>query len=277
VDRPDGAEILPGVARWLMRRSEQPKLRVLVLDRHAEPDNWAADLHCLGLPAIHPNVTRLAGMRSLADRKMLLTHAMTQATRLSGGPLAPPLRTPVLDTGEPLHLLMAGLAAGPRGIAATLAQSPTDLADFFAGRESQRLQRLAATFHLDSAALIHLVACITLRGGAPTSRAHAIAQDEAQAFGWHLPGGAEHVADCLADVLLGTDGASLEPLTPDLVGEAFVIRVLRRYAAEVQTGVIDRALNASQPVATGMIRRMARDHADNEAHPALAWMRQIAP
>ncbi len=116
-----------------------------------------------------------------------------------------------------------------------------------------------------------------MQRGCAANEAAGLIAEETYSLGLHLPGTPEQVADCVADVLLAAGGETFEPLGPDLLSEAFVIRALTRHAPEVQAGIIERALRRDRPAVLGTLRRAVQDHAgDDPAHPALAWMHQAA-
>ncbi len=118
---------------------------MLLLDRTADQP-WCADLNQLGVAMDPPEPVRLAGLRSAADRDRLLRQALAHAARLSGDPVPLPPSGAALDTGEPLHLIMAALLAPQHGVEALLAEPPARLAERLAARELARLERCAWNF-----------------------------------------------------------------------------------------------------------------------------------
>jgi len=251
-------------------RPHSAPLRVLLLDR--TPDGQAASPDETGLLA---EPMRLAGLRSVADRRALLGRAMALTARVAGLPPCPPPTSAALDSGEPLHLLLAALVAPHQEVAAALARTPTELAGELAERELIKLDAIAFRQGLEPTLMRHLVACVTLQDGCAFDAAAALVWQEAEASGIHLPASAEHVADCLADVLLAPDGAALEPLGPAPLGEAFLVRELARHAPEQQAAIIDRALHRARGTTAAKLRRIAELHGGNDpTHPALVWSRQ---
>jgi len=218
---------------------------------------------------------RLAGLRSPADRRALLGRAMALTARVAGVPPCPPPTAAALDTGEPLHLLMAALVAPHHDVAAALARTPAELAGELAERELAKLERLASHQGLDLRLVRHLIACFTLQDGCAFDAAPALVRQEAEAMGMHLPEAPEHVADCLADALLAADGETLEPLGPAPIGEAFLVREVAQHAPERQAAIIDRALGRARAATAAKLRRVAERHGGNDpTHPSLAWSRQ---
>jgi hypothetical protein len=272
VDRPEDRDGLP--VEWCARlghgRPHGAPLRVLLLDR--TPHGQATSSDETGLLA---EPMRLAGLRSLADRRALLGRAMALTARVAGLPPCPPPTSAALDSGEPLHLLLAALVAPHQDVAAALARTPAELAGELAERELIKLDGMAFCQGLDPALIRHLVACVTLQDGCAFDAAPALVWQEAEAIGMHLPASAEHVADCLADALLGPDGAMLQPLGPAPVGEAFLVREVARHAPERQAAIIDRALHRARGATAAKLRRIAELHGGNDpTHPALVWSRQ---
>jgi len=256
-------------------RPKGTPLRVLLLDR--EPGDQAAS-GARSDEGLLPNLAepvRLAGLRSLADRRALLGRAMALTAHVAGLPPCPPPTSAALDSGEPLHLLLAGLVAPHQDVVAALARTPAELAGELAERALARLETLASRQGLDPGLMRHLIACITLQDGCAFHAAPALVRQETEAMGLHLSEPPEHVADCLADALLEADGATLEPLGPTPIGEAFLVREMARHAPERQVAIIDRAVHRAHAATAAKLRRIAELHGGNDpTHPALAWSRQ---
>jgi len=272
VDRSEDRDRLPVecCARLGHGRPHGAPLRVLLLDR--TPDGQAAWSDETGLLA---EPMRLAGLRSLADRRALLGRAMALTARVAGLPPCPPPTSAALDSGEPLHLLLAALVAPHQDVAAALARTPAELAGELAERELIKLDAMALRQGFDPALMRHLVACVTLQDGCAFDAAPALVWQEAEAIGIHLPASAEHVADCLADALLAPDGATLEPLGPAPLGEAVLVREVARHAPERQAAIIDRALHRARHATAAKLRRTAELHGGNDpTHSAVVWSRQ---
>lgn len=251
------------------------KIRVLLLDRAADQP-WCADLTQMGVTMDPPEPVRLAGLRSAADRDRLLRQALAHAARLWGDPVPLPPSGAALDTGEPLHLIMAALLAPQHGVAALLAEAPARLAERLAARELARLERCAWELRLAPAVVTHIAAVITLQDGCRVEGLRALIEEECEHLQISLHEGAGHVADCMTDILAGVDGARLPPLGPDLIGEAVVIRMLVRHAADVQTGIVERALRRDPLPVAEMLRRIQRDHAgDDPSRLAFEWSQHV--
>jgi hypothetical protein len=262
-------------ASRLTRLAEQPpsegKLRVLLLDRSADQP-WCADLAGMGVPVEPPEPVRLGGLRSAADRDRLLRQALAHAARLSGEPVPLPPSGAALDTGEPLHLVMAALLAPQYGVETLLAEPPARLAGRLAAQELARLERWAGELCVAPAAVTHIAAVITLQDGCRIDGLRALVEEEGQHLHVASCGDAGYLADCLTDMLGGADGARLPAMGPELIGEAVVIRALVRHPPDVQTGIIERALRREPFAVTEMLRRIRRDHAgDDPSLLAFGW------
>lgn len=266
-------------ASHLTRLAGQPpsegKLRVLVLDRSADQD-WCAELVRMGVPVDPPEPVRLGGLRSAADRDRLLRQALAHAARLSGEPVPLPPSGAALDTGEPLHLVMAALLAPQYGVEALLAEPPARLAGRLAAQELARLERWAGELCVAPAAVTHIAAVITLQDGCRIDGLRALVEEEGQHLHIAACGDAGYLTDCLIDMLAGADGARLPAMGPDLIGEAVVIRALVRHPPDVQAGIIERALRRDPFPVSEMLRRIQRDHAsDDPSRLAFEWSQHM--
>jgi hypothetical protein len=85
---------------------------------------------------------------------------------------------------EPLYLMMAGAEAIRTGAAAALALTRVDLAERAAGRERERLNRLALQWSLPGKLVAHLAMCVTLQGGCSAEDALELVREERRAVGF---------------------------------------------------------------------------------------------
>jgi hypothetical protein len=150
-------------------QSNGKKLRLLLLERHAERDlGWWAELMrpvSFSDPgpdelADPPEPVPLPSLSTVDDRRAVLVETMRLVGKIAGiQPIPqPPLpganadfdRRLADDTinNEPLYLMMAGAEAIRTGAPAALTLSRIDLAQRAAGRERQRLHRLASQWGL---------------------------------------------------------------------------------------------------------------------------------
>ncbi len=115
--------------------------------------------------------------------------------------------------------MMAALLTAETSLPQVLDLPRTKIAHEVAEREIGRVDRLAEERGLDPDLLVHMAAYVTLCQGLDRDKLLASIEAEAAQTKRGLPGGAAPVADALADALPGTP-AALEPIRPDMVGEA---------------------------------------------------------
>ena len=214
-------------------RAAGPASRVLLLMQDADA--------CARLGVTGPVL--LGGVRSVEDRAALLNRVVRAACSRSRSPARNVPACLLLDSAEPLHLVMAGLLAPVIGIEASLALPVSALAADIAQIEAERLDKGAMRAGLDPTLVRHLAACITVQGGCDVEAAEEIGAEEAQAFGFHMPQEPAYVADVLADLLSGPDGDRLEPIGPVVIGDAFVRNEFSRHDIETRAAIADRARN----------------------------------
>ena len=222
------------------------KLRLLLLERYATPGaGWweeifsGGDVTGLG-PAdlLDPQTPiPLDSLRSTAQRRKLLGQVMAKAAALNKvSPVRQPPEAgadPVFDQRlaeggldhEPLFLAMAGVVAVSTSAPSALALSRLDLAERVAQGEERRLRRLAEARSIDANLLTHLAACVTLQGGCDRDAAEAMAEEERTAIDPHAVGSAELLANILRAAQPLAGGSGVDAIRPDLIGEAFLLRV----------------------------------------------------
>lgn len=265
---------------WLSEladRSQPPAipshpLRLLLLERHADPQGgwWQTVFggdarqyarQALLDPPVPVEIRRLVAQQ---DRLALLRNMLDQQA------IWLPLDGPALQAqlmaapwgGDPLFLMMAAMHMARLGHAQALSLGRTDLAMAVAGWEIQRLQKLAQAQHLDPAWVLHLAACTTLAQGLEHKAFIAFAVAEKTVSGWE--GAPPAVAKLLEQALPQPGG--IAPVTPDLIGEALVLQVLRDDPDAVQRCYV--ALG--QKVAEAAVR-CAQDFAAESPLP-LQWL-----
>ncbi len=279
--------------------SEEPPLRVLLLERHAARDaGWWAEL-CQpgstsgpGPDALIEDAAPLAlGPLHAADhRRALLTQSIQLAAPLLGRPvvpLPPPGVDPLFDqrlagaglVTEPLFLLMAGILAAETGAPTALTTSRLDLAVWLAGKERDRLQRRARAIGADDSLVPYLAACVTLQAGCDAVAATALVDEERAALGDRSASRTDQLVALLRDALAPAEGDGIDAVRPDLIGEAFLLAELARERRPLpqQAAIVARGFaRAGRPVVATVIRT-AQDYAQGEAtHPSVAWLDQLA-
>ncbi|MBI1200300.1 MAG: tetratricopeptide repeat protein [Phenylobacterium sp.] len=275
------------------------KLRILLLERHADPDmGWWADLaRRESLSRAGPadliggeQPVRLTPLDGLEDRRALLAQAMELAAPLLDPPRAarvPPalgadpwfdrrLGDTRIENG-PLYLVMAGVHAARHGATTALSLDRGELAFAMADIEQARLRRFAAArgFRDDGALLCHLAACVTLQNGCQTDALLALVREEMEAMAFPAPMGPEGVAGALLDAL-STSGAGLDAIRPDLIGEAFLLRTIDGgplRPPEASQAIVLRAYHRDVAGVVGALVRCAVDHAEGRRdHAAPDWL-----
>jgi tetratricopeptide (TPR) repeat protein len=274
-----------------------PKLRLLLLERHADSNlGWWRDLlRGGGMSGPGPDTLFdppdpevLQPLGNVEHRRALLADVMRQASRLRGAPIVappPPDTDPDFDRrldddsigNEPLYLAMAGLVAIASGAAAALTLTQSALAERVADAERQRLARWAEATGIDPLSATHMAACVTLRGGATREAARALVEQECRAMQFP-PASPDRVVAWLTDALPGP-AASAAPITPDLLGEAFVVAEFAsngRTLAE-QAAIVQRAWRHAGQAVLRSITRTAQDFALwTPDHASVAWLDRIA-
>ncbi|WP_114913236.1 tetratricopeptide repeat protein [Acidibrevibacterium fodinaquatile] len=275
------------------------KLRILLLERQADPESgWWADLNrrdsndhagpadLLGQQALFP----LPVLDRPADRHALLADAMRLAAPLLDPPVAapaPPLlgSDPWFDArladrridNQPLYLMMAGVHAARHGAPAALALDHVELANKMAEIETARLGKLARArgFPDDGKLLKHLAACVTLQNGCPPAALPALIREEMAALSLNAPFDAEGVAGHLCDYL-PVIGDLVEPIRPDLIAEALLIRVIQgdRFRPEdIPREIVRRAYHRAPAGTVDTLIRCAQDFANGRAdHASVRWL-----
>jgi tetratricopeptide (TPR) repeat protein len=277
-------------------QASENKLRLLLLERHAERDlGWWADL-LRPVSFSDPGPDELADppepvpLRSLAaveDRRALLAEAMRLAGQIAGPEPIP--RPPLLGANadfdrrlgddainnEPLYLMMAGAEAIGTGALAALSLTRTDLAQRAANRERERLNRLALQWGLPEKLVAHLAMCVTLQGGCSAEEALQLILEERQAAGFPETNPVTDLVNRLAEALPILSGAEVDAVRPDLIGEAFLLDGMRenRRFPELQTEIVERAWRRASGKVTGTLIRTAQDFARGDAsHCSVVWL-----
>jgi tetratricopeptide (TPR) repeat protein len=299
------AALAQGLRTWLEilvrpeAQTSSDKLRLLLLERHAERDlGWWADLMrtvSFSDPAPDeladpPEPVPLPSLNAVEDRRSLLAEAMRLAGQMANIQPIPQPPPPGAhadfdrrlgdDTinNEPLYLMMAGAEAIRSGAPAALALTRTDLAERAASRERQRLNRLALQWGVLDKLVAHLAMCVTLQGGCSAEEALQLTSEERRAMGFPEASPTAELVGRLGEALPMLGGASVDAMRPDLIGEAFLLQGMQQHRnfPAVQTEIIDRAWRrVDGGVATTLIRT-AQDYAQGDAsHRSVVWLRHV--
>ncbi|MBV8577284.1 MAG: tetratricopeptide repeat protein [Acetobacteraceae bacterium] len=275
------------------------KLRVLLLERHAERDlGWWADLLrfvSFSDPATDeladpPEPVRLPSLSDVADRRALLAEAMWLAAQIAEKqpiPEPPPLgANAAFDrrlkddaiNNEPLYLMMAGVEAIQTGATAALALSRLDLADRAASRERARLRHLAAQWGLPEKLVAHVTMCVTLQGGCGAEDALTLVAKERDAMDFPQTLPPADIVNHLAEALPVPGGADIDAIRPDLIGEAFLLQGMREHHRfpKIQIGIVERAGQRAGGKVAATLIRTAQDFARGDAeHCSVAWLAHL--
>ena len=263
---------------WLTELQDRPPpphpLRLLLLERHADVDSgWHQAVFSPGgwshmrkrelldppepvaIRSLPEQADRLAIVSAVVERvapelleKLVSEPALTQ--QLSQSPWG----------GDPLYLAMAALTIARSGNTSALRLGRTDLALEVAGHEQQRLRQLANSHGLDANLLEHLCACVTLAQGMPRAEAMALAQSEKAATGFQNADAPARLVDALQQAFPEDQG--LAPIRPDLIGEAFLLRV---WTQPERAQAIERLFEGKpQAVVESLVRLMQDFDASSE-------------
>ncbi len=286
--RPEGAE----------------KLRILLLERHAEPDSdygWWATLtriesrDRLGAGDLIGGArpAPLAMLAAPEERRALFADAMRLAAKVLGKPeLTPPapgedaaFERRIADgrlENEPLFLMMAAVVAIDRGTSRALALSRLELARSIAALERGRLKRFGMSSGLDPDGdlIAHLAACATLQRGCAFAAAKTMVIQEMEAMGFAAPLSAEKLAMLLADALPAVEGAGIDRVRPDLIGEAFALGEIMGPPVRAEPdrfAIIERAYRRNSAAVIETLILCAQDLAKGAAdHPSVRWLADFA-
>ncbi len=265
----------------------QKPLRVLLLERHADPSGgwWQeafgrgggdaqAVRHLLD-PVDHP-----IALPSLADpeeRRALLTAVLARL----GSSERPPARgadghfdrllADLSWGGEPLFLFMAALTAARLGFGPVLALSRTDLAYTIADRELQRIEAVARERGLHERFLIHIVAYVTLCQGLERTTLEEAIEEEKAALKYDSVGNLPDIVETLLSVL-PSERDTVQPIQPDMIGEAILLRAWRTLPQEHQDALVLRAFQRAGGRAAATVIRTAQDYSLAGDLAPLVWL-----
>ena len=292
----DAALSAESLRPWLEQiasaKGEGEKLRLLLLEREASLDaGWLAsiiprgDLVLAVRDLLHPpERAHLEAVAEAADRRSVLRATLEAgaALRKVKAPAVPAKGVDALfdrkledpQWGDPLTLMMAALNALETGLVEAMALGRPDLALHLAGRECDRVERFGQG--APRGLMEHMAAYATSSGGLSREELRGAAQAESEAIGLKHPGGWRALADQVAEVLGGGDGA--KAVKPDIVGEALLLRVWG--GVEVREGskavlrAATRAAKARGPHVAASVMRAAQDFCVGEKPRSepLAWL-----
>jgi hypothetical protein len=275
---------------WLQELADHPgdaqgPLRLLLLERHADPaggwwqeafgsGGWGARSVQALLDPAQP--VALDALPTPADRHGVLVQTLERAgSAVRPPPLGadPELERQLADPswgGEPLFLMMAALLAAQAGFGQVLGLSRTDLALEVAGNEQDRIERIAKAARVSPDFAFHMAAYVTLCQGLERPACIAAVQAEQQALARPSAGDPAEVAEALHKALPGRQRA-IEPVLPDMIGEALVLRAWEPLADEAREYILRAFHQVGQPVVATLVR-CVQDYAGAGQPAPLHWL-----
>ncbi len=271
--------------RWLLalkasHGNNAPRLRILLLERHGNTGGgwWNTLFHQGGYDdELLADVLALPEPEELpplapTHRHQLFTHAVRKyggsGTTLEANPLFRQRLQATDWAGDPLYLAMAVQVAVAEGVESVLSLNRTGLAFRFAKREQGRALKLIDHENKDVAHLLpHLMAMATLCQGLDRTQLMTVIKNEKEALECDDAGSPRSLADLLSEVLPSDTIDRVDPIRPDMIGEAFILQELKQSSESVQ-----RAFRvAGTSVATTVIR-CAQDFVRAGYKQPLAWL-----
>jgi tetratricopeptide (TPR) repeat protein/nucleoside phosphorylase len=294
----DLKHLLERCGLWVQGHPEPARLRLLLLERQADPDSgWLHDLLSFGEGALRdqmresmePVLEITAPGREAPDEVMeaILRATFDAWAKLPGDP-PPPL--PKLDgqelrelrrrtEGRPLFLQMAALRACAENDTSKLTQwGQEELLEDAVRRERNYIERVCDPNSTRVTLVERGVALLTFTG--PMAREDPrwlkLLESDARACGYphEQPG---EVSDDIAALLGKSQGGStlLMPLAPDLLAEAFAVTVLRQKPG-LAVQAIEATLKCSGPQAWSPLLRVAVDlHAMGNLGVIESWFMSL--
>jgi len=278
----------------------RPSLRLLLLERQASSIGWfdtvfgqgdndasraAISLLDPAEPVELPALDELEFRRQVFDA--LLKHG--------NGTLAAPAKSEDHEfdrllgdrkwAGNPLYLMMAGLAAAKSGVREAFALSRADLALSIGRNELNRIGRIGAARGVDEkhqfpgAFVRHMAAIATLLQGLTRAEARHLASQEIKALG--SAADLDATVAALTDALPADSSGGIAPILPDIVGEAVILDWFRPDGALAQVGIdgaqrILAVASISVSKASATLVRIARDFAEAGYTAPIQWLESLA-
>ena len=267
-----------------------PRLRVLLLERHGSAESpWysqlvSGDWQSDGVRDLFDprEPVHISPLQETHDRLAILRASLDRAASLRSvsAPLLPPLRAdPAFERclaepqwADPLMLMMAALTSLETGVPTALSFSRTDMAKRLARREQARIRKFAPQDkHYAAEFLVRLAATATLCGGLSFEEARNAASHDSKDSGIEYPEGPGAAVKAVYNAIPGLEGA-LEPIRPDLIGEAFL---LESWKPKPPPGSIQRALAFANKNVIPVLVRTAQDFANDTEHRPIQWLEDL--
>ncbi len=222
---------------------DRPKLRLLLLERQANRTiGWLSSIFGLGdndasraaiamldpaEPVDLPPLDELEFRREVFATLLERANAALEAPALGVDPEFDRLLADRKWAGDPLYLMMAGLAAAKAGVRAALSLSRADLALSAARSELDRIGRIGASRGIDEkhgfpgAFARHMAVLATLLQGLTRAEARTLAGKEREALGSTVS--LDATIEALTEALPESDASGVAPILPDIVGEGAIL------------------------------------------------------
>ena len=276
------------------RASNQGKLRILLLEREADPDRgWLHFVQESGnsqpvRDLFHPRAPEpLSPISHINDRRIILQEmldALAKCVSSTGKQVTVP-QLPTEDAAfkkqlsdskwaDPLYLMMAALLALDGDIVQVLALPKRAIAEGTLEHETERLRKFGNDDPDLQEQISHLAAVSTLRGGISPEQVNQTIQAECEALGIALPKGPRSLARILHNALpwRNEDGEGIAPILPDLLGEIVLLKQISSLGTNEQKDVILRAANAAPLNTAAVLLRVCYDYAEDKQSPAIRWL-----
>lgn len=263
-------DVLPAWMEELADVQNSPRpLRILLLERHAEPDaGWLKQV----FPGGYSRTRQLLDGRpmrlpGLGDPDIQIGIMQAMLKRLGSTVVlpadAPAFRDHLAQTdwaGAPLYLMMAAMVMHRQGgVGQVLSLRRTDLAKIVAEHECSRLTRASNSNHSLQRFLSHMAALATLCGGLKGGTLLELIRQEKHALG-HEGLVNDTVAHTLKQ-LLPDDKEGVAPILPDIVGETFLVKYLGHGEEQKSTLAVLRAFPTAPAMVASVLIRCVQDFA----------------
>ncbi len=283
-------EPLKTIVRKFRQQLEEPDyqgypMRVLLLERFADTETgWLSETIDRSFggdsAAYFEPVVHLTAFGDLEQRYEVLRQTVARGAAFHPGQafsVPVPGSSPQLDErlrepkcADPLVLMMAALTAFSTGWTDAFSYSRADLAMRVAQREAERIKRCARDRSNENL-LLHMAAYATLCSSLSGEVLVQSADGELRALTGQYAGGARGLAQDLTKALPGAGGAV--GVSPDIVGEAFVIHVLGMQFQDA-AGTVRRAVAQEQSAIAVVIRAVVDFHHAGHPGPRL-WLSEV--
>ncbi|MGO9422057.1 hypothetical protein [Roseiarcus sp.] len=281
---------------------ERPKLRLLLLERQANRGiGWLATIFGQGdnddsraaialldpkEPVELPALDDLEFRRQVFGALLKRANATLQAPPIGADPEFDRLLADRKWAGDPLYLMMAGLAAGNKGVSGALELSRANLALSVARNELERIGRIGASRGIDEqhtfpgAFVRHMSVIVTLAQGLTREEAPGLASDELKAMNSSAP--LDGIIEALCDALPPQDiSDGIAPILPDIVGEAAILVWFGDEGAIRQAGLApEERIHAAAQLRLSKVSetlvRAVQDFAPSGLRDGIVWIESLA-